>query len=888
MYFIRHNYTKDGYKIEYLTDDNSTLEERMEAYAEEVLKDRFKDIKRKYKGEEIDKRIKLEILNWKNNNRISFEKRSIKAQNTKEAVQNRLLDMYFDIYRDSKHAAHRTQPLGYGADQLKKLAKDIRKWNGTIRTDKEGNVIETDVESLKSTTPVFNLDVKARYKLGKALGSYALSNVHHALGQTVGLSLNQNIGSGNLNEFGNTSLAGLLGRDNEYIMEWFSALIDAHVDIAADPFIYFLNANDYTVKELSLLLRAGVGGIKTFKFIAQPILSSIAKEVENAKNNIGLDIRIADVVASIRKKYEAQARKHGVSYVEYNPSIDNFDSILNEAELEDAFKESAKENPKGSFYVQQLRVLDAFQSISLPAQMLSEAVMASRIDTKKFGTSFSEVENYTIRVQKALDDEAKGAGIQGFKKFIEDTYLGAYTNNSIDLSYGMLSNISLETKPAFRKAVRNILTSVNKRYTASEKLIKTVSDEIYTNLTAAYFKEKGILEESMIKSLIYGNNSIPKRVEDIKNGSIKGFEKYKDSGLLSKLVPYYKQDAPDMLIFNKPDDKYEKDSLVRSWKDMANSTNPDVRAFAQDLFYYSYLTSGFKNTLNSFYDLAPRELLIDEGYNEFIKEYFSKLNDPDYFDMFLDEFYLNSWNNSELVPEIKDKSIKSKKSASKGGTYMLFTDNISFYVGKNNKGQSIYRPYIKYKGPEGLELYKYTGTISERGKEFAIYYRVEKKGYNKNGFVVKENLTKGTIFSSNRTGLPDSVTKYLNPTNISSIANAKNKDGIKIFDFLSKADFVNIEDMVVSQYKNDIRDFDSETQAKINRIRPLDLTDEATKLFSTQEIVTTSLDIQKGFYTLNNNKIVFIDKIEEDSYLVEQWGYQTPTSEQIDANMKEC
>ena len=63
--------------------------------------------------------------------------------------------------------------------------------------------------------------------------------------------------------------------DNYNILDWLSGLIDAHVDVAKDPYIVYLNVNEYTYNTIALLLRGGVGE-KTFDFIAQPILRELA------------------------------------------------------------------------------------------------------------------------------------------------------------------------------------------------------------------------------------------------------------------------------------------------------------------------------------------------------------------------------------------------------------------------------------------------------------------------------------------------------------------------------------------------------------------------------------------------------------------------------------
>jgi len=71
-------------------------------------------------------------------------------------------------------------------------------------------------------------------------------------------------------------------------LDWLSAMINAFVDIAKDPYIVRLNVNDYTYNMISLLLRTGKGK-QSFYFLSQPILKDIAIEVAKNKGRYGVD-----------------------------------------------------------------------------------------------------------------------------------------------------------------------------------------------------------------------------------------------------------------------------------------------------------------------------------------------------------------------------------------------------------------------------------------------------------------------------------------------------------------------------------------------------------------------------------------------------------------------
>ena len=58
-------------------------------------------------------------------------------------------------------------------------------------------------------------------------------------------------------------------------------MVNAHVDVAKDAYVFDLNVNNITYNHTNFLLRAGKGK-KTFLFLAQPILKQYAETLLNA------------------------------------------------------------------------------------------------------------------------------------------------------------------------------------------------------------------------------------------------------------------------------------------------------------------------------------------------------------------------------------------------------------------------------------------------------------------------------------------------------------------------------------------------------------------------------------------------------------------------------
>ncbi|UVX33418.1 MAG: hypothetical protein [Bacteriophage sp.] len=89
------------------------------------------------------------------------------------------------------------------------------------------------------------------------------------------------------NPYGLGTIDAIRGRDGFRILDWLSAMINAHVDVAKDPYIMALNVNQVTYNMTNLLLRGGMGKT-TFYFLAQPILKEFADSMIANKGVYGV------------------------------------------------------------------------------------------------------------------------------------------------------------------------------------------------------------------------------------------------------------------------------------------------------------------------------------------------------------------------------------------------------------------------------------------------------------------------------------------------------------------------------------------------------------------------------------------------------------------------
>lgn len=358
------------------------------------------------------------------------------------AIQNRLLNNYIDIISDTRNFSNARASIDTITDVIKsEILPHLKSGMNEYRA------------SMYELTPAFQARRKMEFSTGKdGIGPFALNVTNMALTQFTHLSMRYGE-----NPFGFHDLDQVLGEDGERISDWLSAMVNAHVDVAKDPYIFDLNINSATYNHVNFLLRAGKGKA-TFSFVAQPILKKYGQLMGSAKGTFGKNFKadgksqelnnhtqIYNYLLNITRQnlsdklglkdlYKVYKKKSGgVSYVlnedfvkkhrddiidtiksslkndgEKNQKVidkytqDIFNLIINNdkgIQWKDAMSFDkgiySIEHAKSTFglYYQMLS-LKSFGKIKTYADELADLVKVSKIDTKKFGNNISSHINF--------------------------------------------------------------------------------------------------------------------------------------------------------------------------------------------------------------------------------------------------------------------------------------------------------------------------------------------------------------------------------------------------------------------------------------------------------------------------------------------------------------
>ena len=365
---------------------------------------------------------------------------------TKE-IRNSLIQKYIDVLTDSRTFVDARGSIDTVTEKITgELLPKLRK--------------KQDRRSMYELLPSFQSQTKSEFMTGKdGIGPYALATTNLAFTQTAHLTIN----FGHLGEIYDLgALDQIKGKDGMYISAWLSAMVNAHVDVAKDPYISLININPATYSISELLLRAGKG-IQTFSFLAQPVLVKYANLV-NAHNGIYLEQSEKDMsiqkyqqtkLLELRNEYRDKL-KESLSQVESDKSLskEQKDDIKNKilVLLSNDTRDIAKavedskivfDYDEGIYSIQnpdsykshmiQLYSILAFQNLTKYADALEQLVQCSQVDTKKFGNSITDHWNFYNKYEQFKylhkDPDSKDAIVW---KINDETHSNLKNENALD------------------------------------------------------------------------------------------------------------------------------------------------------------------------------------------------------------------------------------------------------------------------------------------------------------------------------------------------------------------------------------------------------------------------------------------------------------------------
>lgn len=428
-------------------------------------------------------------LSWLNYQRKDGVLTSDFEEGTEKYYQNQIIKDYITLLTDPKTA----HILYRSIDKDTKLLKDIVKEIEYKQQD-----IERPYKFYSLSTQTSRKDDYITGKIG--IGSFALNNNNHILTMLYGVKFKHIRGS-IMSTLGLENLDTREDVDGNSIMSWISALINAHVDIAKDPFISKLNVNRFTYNLVNTLVRTGFGK-NTFYFTTQPIMKDLADAYNNAAG-----LYMADpnkTVYTLQKEaMEEVAKTHFEK--EVLPFVTGkFDDLVDEvmqsgsiqSDINTAFKEivdtgtlekyagkSDYSGPSTSITVNgktynltanQIQYIVYLANLQFApyAQTVSNLVKYSKIDTKKHGKSIIEQQLYLEGFRDLFYPQQNSGLLEevGLRRMAMDSYIHTKTVNAISMTKSILSDQFVQSTQGFLDSMSKVLSDIGRQGSRDLKL----------------------------------------------------------------------------------------------------------------------------------------------------------------------------------------------------------------------------------------------------------------------------------------------------------------------------------------------------------------------------------------------------------------------------------
>lgn len=527
--------------------------------------------------------------------------------------------------------------------------------------------------------PSFQESRKEEYTSGKAgIAPFALNSTNHVLTQLM--HLNMIYSHSNVYQLGD--LDAIKGQDGFRILDWLSAMINAHVDVAKDPYIIALNVNQVTYNMTNLLLRGGKGK-NTFYFLAQPILKELSNRVINSKGVYGAEnLQENQIITGLynvygkllkeaidalpegeskqnwKAKYNGLAEEIGYSaYPGIKSEVIDKTQVFDESSLIYALKNRKQDNLL--FLYQQIIVLHAYKELSMDAKTLSELVHRSQIDTKKFGNNLALQLNFVNSYQTFIYDnsgvfEIKGKEVDdALKYYFSNTFLSKKLYNATTIARKILKS---QTFPAtwtyqniFNSVMGNIVGGdiikgtdgndlISYKHQGDKKFVQNINRMIDSIIRARATSNIDFLKmtDDQFRGMFIGKNTMCSRLTKLKRYLLLNKEAFphlinQDGTIKNELLNYLQEYPADglegqnvdriILSESSMNNDYDRENqLISAFAQLLEDTDDIVREFAEDLVKYAYYTSYDERGVNAFFHLVPIQYKIDNGYVSNIKE----------------------------------------------------------------------------------------------------------------------------------------------------------------------------------------------------------------------------------------------------------------------------
>ena len=650
-------------------------------------------------------------------------------------LQNFLLDMYQGVLTSLDHALATSTPLDVATGPISTFAKkELEEYSGG-----KADGLPDNLDGFY-LNPVFQTRQKKLNSGSDAgIGPMALNSVFQFFVQIAKLDMRKFpiIEQLRLQKLGET-----FDRYGEEILDSTSGLINAFVDAAKDNYIGNANVNAYTFDVVAMLIASGFGN-DTFAFLTQPIIKEISDNWLTYKQGL---IGVSD------------QEKRGTYFMDsviedYNDRLkslsaeDTPEKEYSELTKHDVLMGNLKPKHDARWIKDQLTYASMFRQLYELAKEYHNAISNAQIDTKKYGVNINQLLSFIQGVNQFNSEY--NIAFSNPRDMYDNTFLGAkYTKGVM----GIFDTFS-KLLPEFSKVYIDAANELSKEWglygRQSKEFLRVVGPKIKTVLYLPFFNQY-IIERfggKALAKLTYGENSVPGRYEAIKRKALRRGE-----GIdLFNAVKYNKLGDVKVPQFMLVTQQFKEDSDVKNNVQLAlselfNSTDPEIKQWAEDFAVYMFYVSGGTDSnaggivRTTVYDIIPPQYLANlraggKTFNQYIAENVmgrtTGMTNTEK-DQIIS---LLAVSDDNYVPTISPRNHKYVIKRVVGNDVITITKGSNSLF---NRSTNTYSPFIKITTSNGYDLYRLGEKVSSISKKTGttfsnpVYYKVNKLGYKSN------------------------------------------------------------------------------------------------------------------------------------------------------------
>ena len=614
---------------------------------------------------------------------------------SKEGLQNRLIELYKSVLLNEKVIPDVMTPIDF--DFMKNDIRSIHK--------------QPKITNLSLFNPLKDIDTRYGFLAGQAgVGQQANALMAYVLGSMSDLSLtNFNVPNSN-NKLDSEYSNNLSSEDIKYyknilkltdeqvkniksikIGNSLSAVLNAFVDIAKDPYITEAGWTTMTTNTGNLLLRYGVHPFYVNALLSQTVIQDYVKFSQKyEKSN---DQSLSTLDAFIEQEFGKD------TYKNYNKS-----NVLKQS-LESLRNQIGK---TGSIE-HRMNTLYSFLYFQDGSKSLQKSVNATKFMVNGAGKNITSLQISKNAVDSILENEIKPTDkykLNGFQSLFQNP------NGSESMFSKYYKNVVL--------GVDKIVKGNPKLFLSANSVIQNSFNEIAYDLSNDKLLDGELgdkLEIHAYSYLMSGFKPLSTTIAEknyLLTDFVKEFEEFQKDNkelypIIDTLVVKPGSGKIDYITLNNRVKSPEiEESLTNSFSDLLDK-EPE---FAEKLIKYSFLTSAFAMNPNQFFTHIPAQWMMRNNINRYIidtNDLYNRYNVNDA--IMIDQFYLSNLEDKKLVKNISQAQIETSVKTAE------FPDGISI---KNN-GFIMKKPgkqgYFKVKSTDaGKSYYKLLGyTVDGRG-----------------------------------------------------------------------------------------------------------------------------------------------------------------------------